>query len=73
MSKYAYYNKLERDAVERLDVLETELPREICQVKGCDRRNAREWPGNWGTRWICARHLPMYRVHNQILRRIRSL
>lgn len=59
-------------ASERLDVLETEFPRESCQVRGCGRHAAYEWAGAFGTRWLCSRHRGVYREHDRILRRIRS-
>lgn len=62
-----------RAAVERLDVLEDSIPRESCQVRGCERHGRYEWGGTFGTRWLCSRHLPLYRRHSQMLRRIRSL
>ena len=71
-SRYQYYDRLERAAVERLDVLD-EVPREQCQVRGCEKHGRYEWAGNWAIRWLCARHIPIYRQHDHILRRIRSL
>lgn len=62
-----------RAAVERLDVLEDEIPREQCHVRGCERQGHYAWAGNWSTRWLCSRHLPLYRRHDQILSRIRKL
>lgn len=67
------YEKAEREAVERLDVLEDELPRGSCATRGCDRAPAYEWAGAFGTRWLCPRHRALYRDHDLILRRIRSL
>lgn len=60
-------------ASQRLDVLEDEIPRETCQVRGCDRQARYEWAGNFGTRWLCPRHRPLYRMHDAILWRIRNL
>ena len=60
-------------ACERLDVLEEELPRETCHVRSCTRHARFEWAGAFGTRWLCSRHRPLYREHDAILRRIRSL
>ena len=62
-----------RLAAERLDVLEDELPRGICSVRGCEREPRYPWAGAFGTRWLCSRHRPLYRVHDQILKRIREL
>lgn len=67
------YDRLEREAVERLDVLEDEIPRGICSVRGCDRSAPYEWAGEWRTHFLCPRHRALYRVHDRILRRIRSL
>lgn len=61
---------------ERLDVLEPEeeLPRGTCSVRGCDRSGLfYAWPGAWGLRYLCSRHRPLYREHDRILARIRSL
>ncbi len=60
-------------ASERLDVLEEDLPRGTCRVQGCERTPTYEWAGAFGTRWLCSRHRPLYRTHDSILRRIRSL
>jgi hypothetical protein len=62
-----------RAAAERLDVLEDEIPRATCHVTGCARASAYEWAGAFGTRWLCSRHRPLYRAHDRILARIRSL
>ena len=62
-----------RAAVERLDVLEDEIPRAQCQVRRCERQGRYEWAGAFGTRWLCSRHRPLYRMHDRILARIRSL
>ena len=62
-----------RYAAERLDVLEDELPRQGCQVPGCNRQSDYEWAGAFGTRWLCTRHRPLYRAHDRILKRIRRL
>jgi hypothetical protein len=67
-----HYDILERQAVERLDVLD-EVPRAICAVKGCNGTRPHEWAGNWGTRYLCARHLPAYRTHSRIVARIRTI
>jgi hypothetical protein len=66
-------HKANRLTAQRLDVLEDELPRSICSVKGCARTRPHPWPGNWGTRYICARHLPLYRQHSRVVARIRLL
>lgn len=62
-----------RAASERLDVLEEILPRETCHVRGCCRQARYQWAGAFGERWLCSRHRPLYRTHQQILNRIRSL
>ena len=62
-----------RIAAERLDVLEDELPREQCHVRGCERQARYEWAGAFGTRWLCSAHRPLYREHDRILRRIRDI
>lgn len=67
------YESRARAAVERLDVLETDLPREQCQVRGCERHARYEWASAFGTRWLCSRHRPLYRVHSQIAERIRCI
>lgn len=67
------YEKAEREAVERLDVLEDELPSGTCASRGCVREARYEWAGGFGTRWLCSRHRALYRNHDLILRRIRSL
>lgn len=67
------YDRKEREAVERLDVLEDELPRAGCQARDCNRQSAYEYAGAFGTRWLCSRHRSLYRDHDLILRRIRSL
>lgn len=59
-------------ASERWDVLETELPREQCHVRGCESQARYEWAGAFGTRWLCSRHRPLYREHDLILKRIRE-
>lgn len=61
-------------AAERLDVLEDELPRGTCSVRTCGRGNPLyPWAGAFGTFWLCSRHRPLYRKHDVIVRRIRSL
>ena len=67
------YDKRAREAVERLDVLEEELPRGACSVRGCGREPLCEWAGAFGTFWLCSRHRPLYRRHDSILRRIRDI
>jgi hypothetical protein len=67
------YEESEREAVERLDVLEDELPRGICSVRGCSQNARYAWAGAFGTRWLCSRHRPLYREHDRILARIRGL
>jgi hypothetical protein len=62
-----------RAAVERLDVLEDEIPRAICAARGCSRNGPYAWAGAFGERWLCSRHRTLYRTHDRILRRIRSL
>lgn len=62
-----------REAAARLDVLEDELPREQCHVRGCERQARYEWPGAFGTRWLCSRHRPLYREHDRILKLIRDI
>lgn len=63
-----------RLAAERLDVLEEEIPRGSCSVRGCDRNARYEWAGAFDdTHWLCARHRKVYRTHDEILKRIRSL
>ena len=68
---------LNRMASDRLDVLESELPHTICQVRGCSRRADQagaEWAGAFGKSfWLCSRHRPLYRTHDRILKFIRSL
>jgi hypothetical protein len=73
-SQFKYYDRLERAAVERLDVLEDALPRECCSVKGCNRSSAIYGisGANERTFFVCARHRPEYRVHERIVSRIRS-
>jgi hypothetical protein len=61
-----------RLASERMDVLD-EIPRGSCQVPGCSRQAHYEWAGEFGTRWLCSRHRPLYREHDRILARIRGL
>lgn len=61
-------------AGERFDVLEEEMPRETCSVDGCDRSAAiYAIAGQWRIFWVCSRHRPLYRTHQRILERIRSL
>ncbi len=67
------YERSEREAVERLDILEDLLPRACCQVRGCSRTSYYAWAGAFGTRWLCARHRPLYREHDRLLRKIRSI
>lgn len=67
------YDKRARDAVERMDVLEDELPSGACSSRGCGREPRYEWAGAFGTRWLCSRHREVYWVHERIVRRIRSL
>ena len=61
-----------RLAAERWDVLEDELPRASCQVRGCSRDARYEHAGAFGTRWLCPRHRPLYRDHDAIVKRMRS-
>lgn len=61
-----------RHASERWDVLEVELPREQCHARGCSAQARYEWAGAFGTRWLCAHHRPLYKMHDAILRRIRE-
>lgn len=62
-----------RYAAERWDVLEDTLPRQSCQVTRCTNQADYEWAGAFGTRWLCGRHRPLYRAHDRILGKIRSL
>ena len=64
---------LNRMASDRLDVLEDEIPRQVCQVRGCALQADYEWAGTFGTRWLCSRHRPLYRTHDRLLSRIRDL
>lgn len=64
---------MEREAVERLDILEYEFPKGTCAVRGCQRNSPYPIAGTWRTFSVCSRHLPLYRRHRQILQRIRSL
>lgn len=66
------YNLRARMAVERLDVLEEDLPRESCHVRGCTHQARYEWASTFGTRWLCSTHRRSYWVHDRILKRIRS-
>lgn len=67
------YEKKARDAVDRLDVLEDELPHSTCQARGCGRQAGYEHAGAFGSRWLCSRHRALYRKHDAILKWIRSL
>lgn len=61
-------------ASERLDVLEDEIPRETCSVRGCSNSAAiYAIPGAWRSFFVCSRHRPLYRTHQQILKHIRDL
>ena len=64
---------LNRIASDRWDVLETEIPRASCSVRGCDRSARYAHSGEWSTFWLCSRHLPRYREHDRMLRRIRDI
>ena len=69
------YNRLEREAVERLDILESDLPRGICSVRGCNRgdRLYEQAAFHGGTFYVCSRHRALYRTHARIVEKIRSL
>lgn len=69
------YEKAQRRAIERLDVLEDarDLPRDSCMVEGCVGRHVEAMAGPFGTRWLCSQHRSRYRVHDQIVRRIEAI
>ena len=68
------YDRMEREAVERLDILEEDMPRGVCSVRGCNRGDRLyEQAGFHGTFYICSRHRALYRTHARIVERIRSL
>lgn len=67
------YERRARAAVERMDVLEDEMPRSQCHARDCERQARYEWAGAFGTRWLCPRHRQVYWVHERIVRRIRAL
>lgn len=70
MSTYARRARL---AVGRMDVLETDLPRESCQVRGCSGQARYEMAGVFGTRWLCPTHRRSYWVHERLVKRIRAI
>jgi hypothetical protein len=66
------YDRMERDAVDRLDVLEDVV---MCQVEGCHRGEPLFAFSGIGDRTfhVCLRHRPLYRTHAEILRRIDAI
>ena len=75
MKHWRKYDQMERRAVERLDILEEDLPRGICSVRGCSRgdRLYEQAAFHGGTFYVCSRHRALYRTHARIVERIRSL
>ena len=75
MKHWRKYDRMEREAVERLDILEEDLPRGICSVRGCNRgdRLYEQAAFHGGTFYVCSRHRALYRTHARIVERIRSL
>jgi len=67
------YERRARLAVERMDVLEEDLPRETCHVRGCASSARYEYAGAFGVRWLCPTHRRSYWVHDRIVARMRSL
>jgi len=64
----------DRLAQERLDILEAELPRGVCSVRGCNRGDRLyEQGGFHGAFYVCSRHRALYRTHARIVEKIRSL
>jgi len=50
-----------------------EIPRQQCQVRGCDLEGHYEVAGFHGTFWVCSHDRALYRTHARIVERIRSL
>ena len=75
MKHWRKYDQMERRAMERLDILEEDLPRGICSVRGCNRgdRLYEQAAFHGGTFYVCSRHRALYRTHARIVERIRSL
>ena len=67
------YERDVRHALERLDVIDVDVPHTVCQAAGCGKQARYEWSGQWGTFWLCCDHRSLYAEHSRLVRRIRTI